>query len=396
MRRRSLLVLSMLLVLGGCAGGKTIEFGAVLPLTGSAAIYGESVRKGVELAFEQLQARTDLGYTFELTILDSESDPAKAAELLEILYDEGKLAVIGGVTTAEALEMVPIADRADRVLLSPSASSPELTGISKNFFRVFVSDFREGTKMGNFAAGQMELSSVVILAKEETWATGVQEIFKKEFERNGGQVLDVLEFPEGTQDFSGLMARVQTLEPASVYLAAYAEDVARLVIGLREIGFEGRILTTHAFASPIVLEEVGEPARGVLLTGPQFEVDEEGEPIKSFVTAFGEKYNDAPDVWAAHGFDSVNVLVEAIPAKFRTASDFRGGMRSIEDYPGVAGVVRFDEKGDVGKFPHVYQVTGDGLRDYEIDIAKQKEELMEQLRALREKRRRAQMQQDNN
>ena len=221
----------------------------------------------------------------------------------------------------------------------------------------------------------------------------MQEIFAQEFERHGGQVLEVLEYPEGTQDFSGFIERVMTLEPAAVYLAAYAEDVGQMVIGLTAAGFPGnRILTTHAFASPLILEEVGEPARGVLLTAPLFEADADGEPIKSFVTAFGEKYNDAPDVWAAHGYDALNVLVEAIPSTFRTASDFRGGMRNIEDYPGVAGAVRFDEKGDVGKFPHVYQVTGDGLRDYEIDLAKQKEELMEQLRALREKRRRAQMQ----
>ena len=168
-----------------------------------------------------------------LRVVDSESDSAKAAQLLEQLYDEGVLAVIGGVTTAEAIEMVPVADRADRVLLSPSASSPELTGISRNFFRVFFSDFDEGTKMGNFAAVQMEISSVVILAKEETWATGVQEIFAREFERHGGQVLEVLEFPAGTRDYSGLVERVNTLDPSAVYLAAYAEEVAQMVTELR-------------------------------------------------------------------------------------------------------------------------------------------------------------------
>lgn len=393
--KRLLLALSLLLVLTGCPGGKTIEFGAVLPLTGSASIYGEPVRKGVELAFEQAQARGDVPHTIALRVVDSESDPAKAAQLLEQLYDEGVLAVIGGVTTAEALEMVPVADRADRVLLSPSASSPELTGISRNFFRVFFSDFDEGTKMGVFAAGQMGLSSVVILAKEETWATGVQEIFANAFEQNGGQVMEVLEFPAGAQDHSGMIARVNTLGPSAVYLAGYAGEVAQLVVALRESGYDGRILTTHAFASPSILESAGEPARGVLLTGPQFEVDAEGEPIKSFVTAYGEKYNDAPDVWAAHGYDAMNVFIEAIPDPFRTASDFRGGMRQIEDYPGVAGNVRFDEKGDVGKFPHVYQVTGDGLRDYEIDIKVEREKLLEQLRELKERRRRAQMQQKN-
>ena len=98
------------------------------------------------------------------------------------------------------------------------------------------------------------------------------------------------------------------------------------------------------------------------LTAPFFEVDAEGEPIKSFVDAFAAKFNDAPDVWSAHGYDAMMVLVEAIPSPFRTASDFRRGMKGIEDYPGVAGFVRFDERGDVSKFPRVYQVTKDGLR----------------------------------
>lgn len=394
MIRRLLPVLATAVVLAACPGQGTIHFGAVLPITGSSAVYGESVRKGVELAYEQIQARTDLGHEIELTVVDSESDPEKAAELAEQLYDQGVLAILGGVTTAEALAMVPKADAADRVLLSPTASSPDLTGISNNFFRVFFSDFREGTKMGTFAAESMDISSIVILAKEEPWATGVQEIFRDEFERHGGKVLEVLEFPEGTSDLSGLVARVNTLQPDAVYLAAYARDVGRLVQGLRKSGYSGKILTTHAFASPAVLQEVGPAAYGVLLTGPFFEIDSGEEPVKSFVDAYEAKYGDPPDVWAAHGYDAMNVLVEAIPDPFRTASDFRSGMRAIEDYPGAAGVVRFDEKGDVGKFPRVYQVTADGLRDYETDIAKQREELMKKLRALREERRRALLQQN--
>ena len=206
--RRLIPILCVSALVLGCPGAGSIKFGAVLPLTGDSAVYGESVKKGIELAFEQLQARPDNEHTFELTILDSESDPQVAAQRLAELYDGGALAVVGGVTTAEALAMVSIADENDRVLLSPSASSPELTGISKNFFRVFFSDFDEGTKMGNFAAGK-GYSPVVILAKEETWATGVQEIFAEEFTRNDGEVLEILEFPAGTSDFSGLVERGQ-------------------------------------------------------------------------------------------------------------------------------------------------------------------------------------------
>ncbi len=391
--RRLIPILCVSALALGCPDAGSIQFGAVLPLTGDNAVYGTSVKEGIELAFEQIQANPDSKHNFELTILDSESNPELAAQRLAELYEGGALAVIGGVTTAEALAMVPVADEHGRVLLSPSASSPELTGISKNFFRVFFSDFDEGTKMGNFAAGK-GYSSVVILAKEETWATGVQEIFAEEFTRNDGEVLEILEFPAGTSDFSGLVERVNTLEPAAVYLAAYAQDVAKLIADLRAAGYEGKILTSHAFASPAVLAEVGSVAHGVLLTAPNFEVTAEGEPIKSFIMAFDAKFAKVPDVWAAHGYDAMNVFIDAIPDPFRTASDFRSGLKSVEDFPGVAGPIRFDERGDVGKFPRVYQVVEGGLRDYETDITGEKEELLRQIRELREKRRRAAMQQN--
>lgn len=389
-------ILAAITGLAACIGGGTIEFGAVLPLTGPSAVYGESVRKGVDLAYEQIQAREDLEHEIELTVVDSESDPEKAADLARRLYDQGVLAILGGVTTAEALAMVPVADRADRVLLSPTASSPDLTGISGNFFRVFFSDFKEGIKMGNFASEKMEIGSVVILAKEEPWATGVQTIFKGEFERLGGDVLEVIEFPQGLSDFSGLIERVDTLEPEAVYLAAYARDVAALVEGLRDSGYRGKILTTHAFASPAILEEVGEAAHGILLTAPYFDLESEEEPIRSFADAYEARYGQRPDVWAAHGYDAMMVLVEGIPKPFRTASDFRSGLRAIEDYPGAAGVVRFDEKGDVGKFPRVYQIGAEGLRDYEADIEKQRQELLKKLQDIRDERRRALLQQDEN
>jgi branched-chain amino acid transport system substrate-binding protein len=190
-----------------------------------------------------------------------------------------------------------------------------------------------------------------------------------------------------------LIGRVNTLKPDAVYLAAYAQDVAKLVTELKSSGYGGKILTSHAFASPSVLAKVGADAHGVLLTAPHFEIDQDGEPIRSFVEAYDAKFGEVPDVWAAHGYDAMMVFFESIPKPFRTASDFRAGLRAIEDHPGVAGTVRFDERGDVGKFPRVYQVVEGGLRDYETDIEGEKDELMRQLRELREKRRQAAMQQ---
>lgn len=378
------LVLLLLTFVAGCGGDETLRFGAVLPLTGEFDIYGQSVKNGVELAFDELRQREDFPYQVDLVVADSGSNPERAGELADQHFSSGALAVIGGVTTAEALQMVRQADEHDRVLISPSASSPELTGISKNFYRIFPSDFVEGTKMGNFAAQTLKAETAVILAKEEAYAKGVQGVFQTEFERHGGEVLEVIEFPEGISDFSGLIARVITLNPSAVYIAAYAGEIGNMVQTLRAQRFEGRILTTHAFATPDVMAE--RAAQGVFLTQPFFDVSSDEPSIQEFVAAYRERFDTSPDLYAAHGYDSVMVLAKALDEPLRTPSDFWRRLRAIQAYPGVTGTIQFDEKGDVGKFPRVYVVDKGNLRDYETEVAAERQRLLEKLRKLREER----------
>lgn len=370
-----------------CSQQEGVHFGAVLPETGVAGVYGNSIRKGIELALEEIQTESER--TISLEFVDSGSDPDRAAEAADQLLDGGALALIGGVTTPEALAMIEAIDQHDRVLLSPSASSPALTGASINFFRVFFSDFTEGVKMANFAAVKQEITSVVIIAQSEEYAKGIQDVFLQEFERNGGTVMETIEVPEGTDDLSGVVQRVRTLSPEAVFIAGYANDIAKAVVALRDIGFSGRILTTHAFASGEVLAQAGSAADKVLLTLPVFDPHSEEEPVKSFVEAFEAAYEETPDVWAAHGYDAMKILYEALPEQMRTAADFWRGMRQIDDYPGVTGPIRFDEKGDVSRFPRVFMVDGGELVDYEAEVDRKRRELEERLQELRERRRRA-------
>jgi branched-chain amino acid transport system substrate-binding protein len=382
MIRRNISLLVLLLAAFGCQQEKVVKIGAVLPLTGEGATYGQPVNKGVELAFEELQARSDLPYPFELDIRDSGSDPAKAAELLEQLYEEGALAVIGGVITPEALQMVTVADRYNQVLISPSATSPELTGISKNFYRVFPSDAREGATMGNFATQKLKAERVVILAKEHEYARGIQQQFSEQFEQFGGEVLELIEFPSVPSDLSGLVERVMTLEPDAVYLAAYAEDLAKMISGLRDLGYKGTIFTTSAFASPEIIEQVGKPAEGVFLTQAAFDTDSEEPKVSAFVSAYREKYGVNPGLYAAHGYDAFNVIAHAAIEKNALPSEFWSSVRSLREFEGATGTIQFDERGDVQKFPRVYVVNNGRLIDYEAEVERRRRALLDRLREL--------------
>ena len=374
----------------GCNGPSTIQFGAVLPLSGERQSYGEVVRKGIEVALEEIKAEAAAKkITVELTVVDSQSDAQKAAEQLKELYDQGVLAVIGGVTTAEALAMVEVADRYNRILLSPSASTPDLTGISNRFYRVWPSDYREGMKMGEYARQKLNLETAVTLTAESQYAKGIQAVFSSSFEKNGGQVLEQIEYPAGTLELDALVDRVITLNPQCVYLADYEDVIVNLIKLLKAKSFAGKILTVSAFATQKALTDAGKDAEGVFIThSPYDPEDQENPKLQEFVKAYRAKYGETPDIYAAHGYDAMLVLYQAsqLDGGDRSSS-FWKGMKAITALQGATGVLQFDDQGDVQKWPRVYFVVDGKPVDHEYWVKHQKEKILQEYQRLKQEQR---------
>jgi ABC-type branched-subunit amino acid transport system substrate-binding protein len=94
-----------------------------------------------------------------------------------------------------------------------------------------------------------------------------------------------------------------------------------------------------------------------------------------------------PDLYAAYGYDSLQVLAAAVEGRPALASEVHKGLRdSITEFPGVTGAIQFDEKGDVQKFPRVYVIGDDlPLYDYNERIQRQQEELRRRREELRKR-----------
>jgi branched-chain amino acid transport system substrate-binding protein len=367
----------------GC-GGKQIPIGAVLPLTGDDDVYGIPVKNGIELAYEEIQAD---GAPLALEIVDSGSDPETAKELLRRQYDDrNALLVLGGVTSAEAREMIAVADDFDKVLLSPSASAPELSGLSRNFYRIFPSDFAAAGRMAQFVSQDLKIDEVVVIAEErQEYAKGIQGAFQSAYQGYGGSVVETLEFPPNTSDFSGFVERVMTLNPKAVYITAYGEAVGQIIQGIRSRDYKGKILTTSAFASPRFIAPAGEAANGVILTQSVFELDSDFVHIKTFVDKYKERYGEDPDIFAAHGYDAMKVIAAAVVGRPALPSEVPKGLRDIKDFPGVTGGIQFNDKGDVLKYPRVYIIKDGVLFDYGKLVQQQQEAMKEKREELRRK-----------
>ena len=338
-----------------------VEVGVVLPLTGASSVYGKAVQRGVSLAADELVRRHQEGsypYELALDVRDSEGKPAQAAKLLSALYDADAVAAIGGVTNPEAHAMVAVADGAQRVLLSPSASSSSVAAESRYVFRVFPSDYQQANKIGSFASLELKLANAVVVAPADPYAKELIDGFEGEFKRNGGKVLAELAYPDGTDDVLPVVQRALARHPQAVYLATTGADrAARLIVeGLDRKGFRGVVMTTSAFAAPQVLDETGRGTEGLILARSGFDPSQKDPRVRAFVQAYRAKYGEDPGIYAAHGYDAMMVLAHTVAEEKAVPWNIWKGLKGLSGYRGVTGFIQFDEQGNAGQFPRVYVV----------------------------------------
>jgi branched-chain amino acid transport system substrate-binding protein len=359
MRRVGLAVggVVMLSCLVGC-GSKPLV-GVLLPITGTASTYGESIESGIRLAINDSRERGEVPEGFDVVWADTTSDPRLAVdELRKMAVERGINLIIGGATSGEAQAMIPVLDELDVVLLSPSASTPGLSQRSKLFFRIYPSDQLEGHTAARFLIDKMDEKRVILYAGDSDYVRGIEPEFRQQFEKAlGGRVVARIDLTD--PEWPAQSKAVLRAEPESaVFIIEFAETILEVLRHLDEQGFEGRRVTTSAFYSSRVIRDAGDLAEGILFPLPPFDRTSEKEPVEGFVNRYMDTYQRAPDVFAAHGYDALRLAVEVmnIARPPETTNIRRALLIGITDFMGVTGPILFDDHGDVKHYPKMFVV----------------------------------------
>ncbi|MEM1250022.1 MAG: ABC transporter substrate-binding protein [Acidobacteriota bacterium] len=385
-RRITLLAaLPLLLIFVACPPPANTEFGAALPLTGAAAVYGNSLKNGAEVAIEVINAKGDPEIpALTLRVEDSASTPEGAKAALETVFSSS-LAAIGGVTSDTALAAVEVADSADKVLLSPTASSPSLKRASRNLFLLFPSVQDEAVTMGRFLTDTLGRKSAGALAEDSAFgaaaSTAFEEVFAGEFVGSRSFTAD---------NVAAMAAELKEAGAQGVYVGAQGDQLIAASQAAKAAGLE--VYATSALASPAIITAAGAGAEGAFFTETEFDKDSEDPQIVEFVTAYEAKFGSKPDLYAAYGFDSVLVMAEAYKETggVTVPSDFAKGMRALSNFPGVTGNIQFREDGSVQKFNRVYFIADGEAVDYqswrkarEDEFKRKQQELTKKMEAMR-------------
>lgn len=366
----------------GCSSNPVI--GILLPSSGDAASYGESMKKGIDMALEEAEADGSLPATLSVVWGDSGTDPEQGRNEIKRLAGQGAKLIIAGTTSGTARAFLPELDESDVVVLSPSASAPSLTKDSRKFFRLFASDELEGQRAGRFLFEDQNRETVLIFTEDSEQARGIEPPFRQVYEgAMGGTVVGriLIDEPHWHEQCSDLIAAHQ---PESVYIIAYAEKTIEVLRHIREKGFAGTVCATSAFYSGQIIEQEPELLDGLLFPQPQFEIQSEIPLVQTFVEAFRTRYGHDPDIYAAHAYDATRVAL-TLPGLVRAweANEIRKALQfEIKEFPGVTGPIQFDDYGDVRHNPVMFIVKNGAVMKYKTYLEIEKQKIREKIRKL--------------
>lgn len=359
------LLLLLVSIVPGCSSDE-VRIGAIISETGDVAPYGKTVRRGMDLALEQANAKGfELG-PVSLIYKNDASDPATGLAAAEALVEEvGVRVIIGAISSPVTLEIAPYVERKRTVLLSPASSVPEISEAGDYVFRNYPSDVLEGTAMADFAR-DLELKRVVIVALDNVWGSGLADLFRRGFESRVREVSRTLTVPSGDMSgFDSLVEEIRGLDPDGIYVVLYIEEEVELLRRLHQANLGAVVLSTSASATDVV-RRAGEAAEGLVYPQPAFDAGSSDTHVAQFVSAYRAAYDEEPDIYAAHGYDAVNLILEAM-RKVGSAhpDDVKRGLLGISDFPGAAGRTGFNELGDVTRYPRLFIVESGRSVPYE-------------------------------
>ena len=331
--------------------------GAMDALTGVAESYGIPLQQAKLLAVEQINAEGGInGRELQIIFEDSKCAAQDAITAYRKLTDTDNVKIILGTTCSGAmLGAAPLAEAEGVVMLSASATSPDIAAAGDYIFRTAINDLQLGVDTGN-AMWADGVRSIATITESTDYAEGARRTSVAQFEKLGGTVLAGEAYASDTIDFRTQLTKLINAKPDAILLSAQGEvSGGTIVKQARELAYLGPIYSEIVPTAPDALSIAGEAATGLKAIVPNPNLSTSAG--KDFLSAYKDRYGVvAPLPWfMGSAFDDVKIAAECIS---QTGDDQdTDGFRDCLNEGTFSGAIgddySFDENGDVAGLTNV-------------------------------------------
>ena len=296
-----------------CKIAAPVPIGAVFSLTGAAASYGESQKKGLELAAGEL--KTKGGVTYDVKTEDDATDPQQGIAVFERFVTKDKKSLIIGPTLSNTAKQTnPVAQDGKTPVLGVSNTAAGITEIGDYIFRNSLTEGAVIPQTVDAAKKKFGLSKVVVLySNDDAFTESGFQALKAALDKSGVTIAKTITFAKSDTDFRAQLTEAKGAAPEALVVSALIEAAVPLVTQARELGIDVPIIGGNGFNSPKLMTGAGKSSDGVIV-GAAWNSASSGAENAEFLKAYRAKYSADPDQFAAQAYAGLKLVDAAVRA----------------------------------------------------------------------------------
>ena len=337
-------VLCIALLLLSCASPveRPMKIGAILPLTGPAAIWGENIMNGMLLMQEDLAKH---GIAVEIVFEDSQAKPDIGLTAYQKLKEIDGVNMVISAFSRVSVPLVPVIN-ADKIpLMMTLVSAKGVAQQSPYSFR-FYSNERQYVEPQFARISAEEYPTVAVLWINDEFGAAVHEVILEQAKSKGIGIIADEKFDPNSVDFRMQLAKIKVKNPSAVmFVGSVPPEVSNALKQMRELGITADFIeNSAALASPTARQAAGGAAEGAVTMAFPFSLGRTGG---SFKQAYKKRFNSDPNFGAAFGYDMVKLIGQATGGKSMTGDALAQNIISVGHFESLNGPVSILPNGEI-------------------------------------------------
>jgi ABC-type branched-subunit amino acid transport system substrate-binding protein len=292
-----------------------VKVGMTGPFSGGLSLLGQSVRDGVEVAFDEVNDAGGVnGRKFQLIAEDDAYEPMRTIAAARKLVEEDKVVALLAVTgTAPSVALLPFVKESKTPLLFPYAFAHALTSpVNRDVFTTLPEVRVQMMVLANYIVNQLKQTKVAAIYQNDDFGqdavAGLEERFK------GANVkLTKLPFDRGMTNFSGVVAQAKAAGVEHVVFLGIPKDAALVMREANNLGWKPQFSGHNALGDPQTFQLAGPLAEGAIAIAVMEPLDSDKPAVKAFLAAQRKyKPNTKPTTYSMHGYQSGKLFSEIV------------------------------------------------------------------------------------
>ncbi len=308
---------------GNAYAAEPIKIGLSGPFTGGSSSMGVSMRDGVKLAVDEINAAGGvIGRKIELVERDDEAKNERGVQIAQELINKEKVvATVGFINTGVALAAQRFYQDAKIPVMNNVATGSLITQQFKDqpenyIFRNAASDNIQAPMIVEEAVVRRGFKKVAILADSTNYGQLGRADLEKALDLKGIKAVTVEKFNVKDVDMTAQLLKAKEAGAEAILTYAIGPELAQIANGMTKLGWKVPMIGSWTLSMANFIDNAGPGGEGARM--PQTFIQEPTTPkrqsfIIAYLRTFKPKANrmDSP-VSAAQGYDSIYLLAAAI------------------------------------------------------------------------------------